>query len=206
MIDTLMGNKSNCYAIFNGKITDRESLLADAKIKSSFQIVEALYLQKFFVSFWMGDYDEAVAASDFALSLSSAKMPKPQLPFHIFYRGIMAFQLFQDGKGESWLAEGKAMLAQLEAWVDNSRQFFENKLVLLESEHYASTAHVVAAKESYELAIALARDNGYIHEQGLAYGEFSVLDDVLNVSCHLLISSARNYMHWQNAWANIWLL
>ena len=63
------------------------------------------------------------------------------------------------------------MLDQVEAWAENSKPIFENKLILLEAEYYASMCNVVAAKESYELAIKVARDNGYIHEQGLAYGE-----------------------------------
>ncbi|KAL7536761.1 hypothetical protein ACHAXR_007383 [Thalassiosira sp. AJA248-18] len=29
--------------------------------------------------------------------------------------------------------------------------------------------NVVAAKESYDLSVEVARDNGYVHEQGLAY-------------------------------------
>ena len=173
MVDVLAGNKSsNPYAIFNGKICNKESLLADAQSRMHFQLVEGVHLQNFFVSFWMGDYDEAVKASDIAMSFPSAKMPKVQLVYHIFYRGIVAFHLYRDGEGEKWLNEGNDMQDQVEVWVKNSKPIFENKLILLEAEHYASMCNVVAAKESYELSIKIARDNGYIHEEGLAYGEY----------------------------------
>ena len=68
------------------------------------------------------------------------------------------------------MEEGNKMQDQVQIWVKNSKPIFENKLVLLEAEHYASMGNVVAAKESYELSVELACDNGYVHEQGFAYG------------------------------------
>ncbi|KAL7547171.1 hypothetical protein ACHAWF_010491 [Thalassiosira exigua] len=96
-------------------------------------------------------------------------MPKIELVHGTFYRGIVSFHLHRDGKGEKWLAEGNKMLEQVKKWSINSKEIFENKLLLLEAEHYASLCHVVAAKESYDLSIKVAKDNGYIHEEGLAH-------------------------------------
>jgi hypothetical protein len=171
MIDSLTGDKSSDpYGVLNGIIRNKNTLFADAQSKMHFQIVEAVHLQNFFLSFWMGDYEEAAKASDRAMSFPTSKMPKVQLIYHIFYRGIVMFHLYREGKGEHWLKEGEKMQDQLETWVKTSKPIFENKLILLEAESYASTCNVVAAKESYELSIKVARDNGYIHEQGLAYG------------------------------------
>ena len=67
------------------------------------------------------------------------------------------------------MAEGKKMLNKMEMWTKNcNKDVYENKLYLLEAENYASDDHIVAAKESYELSITSARDNGLINEQGLA--------------------------------------
>ena len=171
MIDSLTGDKSsNPYGVLNGIICNKQSLLADAQSKMHFQIVEAVHLWDFCLSFWMGDYDEAAKASDRAMSFPSANMPKVQLVYHIFYRGVVMFHLYREGKGEHWLKEGKKMQDQLKIWVKTSKPIFENKLILLAAESYASMGNVAAAKESYELSIKVARDNGYIHEQGLAYG------------------------------------
>jgi len=170
MIDSLTGDKSsNPYAIFEGKICDKESLLADSQSKMHSQIAEAVHIHNFFLSFWMGDYVEAAKASDIAMSCPSAKMPKVKLIYHIFYRGIVAFNLHREGKGEKWLKEGNSMRDQVEIWVQNSKPIFENKLILLKAEHYASMFNVVSAIESYESSIKIARNNGYIHEQGLAH-------------------------------------
>ena len=105
--------------------------------------------------------------------------------------------------GDKWLDEGKEMLDQVEAWAENSKPIFENKLILLEAEYYASMCNVVAAKESYELAIKVARDNGYIHEQGLAYGECyctHTYDITINMclSHQVLINHMITFIHGSN--------
>ncbi len=94
MIDSLTGDRSsNPYTVYKGKICNKNALLAGAQLNKLFQTVEIVNLQNFFVSFWMGDYVEAAKASDVAMSFPTAKMPKVQLPFHSFYRGIVAFDL-----------------------------------------------------------------------------------------------------------------
>jgi len=200
MIDSLTGDtSSNPYDRLNWIICNKHSLLADAQSKMHFQIVEAVHLQNFFLSFWMGDYEEAAKASDLAMSFSSAKMPKVQLVYHIFYRGVVMFHLYREGKGEHWLKRGNKMQAQLETWVKTSKPIFENKLILLEAENYASMCNVVAAKKSYELSVKLARDNGYIHEQGLAYecmGKYLMSAVEVRDAERCFLSAHECYMQW----------
>mmetsp|Transcript_29350 Transcript_29350/g.63181 ORF Transcript_29350/g.63181 Transcript_29350/m.63181 type:complete len:1300 (-) Transcript_29350:155-4054(-) len=200
LIDTLGGVKSsNPYAIFDGEIGNRQILLNDAQSKGLNNIVEAAHLHNVFLSFWMDDYEEAVKSSDIAMSFPSAKMPGVKLVYHIFYRGIIAYQLHRQGKGEKWLDEGNKMLDQVETWVKNSKPLFENKLVLLKAEQDASMCNFLPAKESYELSIKLARDNGYINEQGLAYermGKYlmSIVEVPEAESCFL--NAHRCYLQW----------
>ncbi len=70
------------------------------------------------------------------------------------------------------MEEGIAVKDRLAVWVKGSKAIFENKLALLEAEHHASICQVTLAAESYDLAIKVARDNGYVHEQGLAHGQY----------------------------------
>ena len=67
------------------------------------------------------------------------------------------------------------MLEKMRLWRHNSEAIFENKLLLLQSEHYACVCNVVASKESFELSVQSARSHGLVHEQGLAcelYGNY----------------------------------
>jgi len=70
---------------------------------------------------------------------------------------------------------------------------------LLEAEHYASMCNVVAARESYELSIKVARDNGYIHEQGLAYecmGKYLVSIVEVHEAKRCFMSAHKCYKQW----------
>jgi len=200
MIDALTGDKSsNPYVAFNGKLRNKQAILVEALSTMHFQTIEAVYIQKFSILFWMGDYDKAVEASDTAISFPSAKMPKVALIYHMFYRGIAAFHLYREGSGGKWLKEGNDIKEQMEIWVKNSKILFENKLLLLEAEYCASMCKVVLARESYKFSIKVARDNGYVHEQGLAYecmGKYLMsVVEVQEAECCLL-SAHKCYMQW----------
>ena len=101
--------------------------------------------------------------------------------------------------------EGKEMLDPLKVWVKHSKPNFENKLTLLEAEHYGSMCSVVGAKESYEL-----------DEQGLAYGQCFCyhIGGVAEVifayfPVFLLVGLLVTYFYTLNkhyAWANIYHL
>lgn len=168
LVDELTGNDNHPFAVFEGTIPDENTILADAKYKNHNQGLEAICLRRFFSAFWKGDYAEANKWHKQASSLPSSKMPKIYLIHRTFYRGLIAFQLYRDGEGEEWLDEGKKVLDKMESWVGNNKPIFESKLILCEAEDYASMCNIVAAKESYELSAKTARDNGLIHEQGLA--------------------------------------
>ena len=169
MIDSLKGGDTeDPFAVLKGKISNENELLAKAMALQDIQIVEAVYLQKCFISFWMGDYNDAEQSSTLAMALPTAQFSKIQLIYHIFYRGLISFHLYQNGGGEKWFDEGEKMLSQVEVWLANSKPIVENKLLLLRAELYASRQLIDKAKKTYEQSIQVARDNGYVHEQGLA--------------------------------------
>lgn len=174
VVDGLTGVDSYPFSALEGRISNEDVLLADAKYKNHNQGLEAIYTRRFFSAFWKGDYSEAKKWFDVASSIPSSKMPKIQLIHRTFYRGLIAFQLYRDGEGEDFLEEGKKILEKMERWAKNCKAIFESKLILLEAEHYASMCNIVAAKESYELSAESARDHGLMHEQGLAC-EVSIL-------------------------------
>jgi len=174
------------FAPFEGTIQNEDILLADCKYKKHNQGIEAIYTRRFHSAFWSGNYAEANKWFECASSLPSFKMPKIQFIHNTFYRGIIGFQMYRDGEGEEWLDVGKKAMDRMELWEKNSKAIFENKLILLEAENYASMCNIVAAKESYELSAKSARDHGLVHEQALAcelYAQFlSSLVETLDAS------------------------
>ncbi len=93
-----------------------------------------------------------------------------------------------------------AAICKFEVWVKHSPSNFENKLALLNAEQQASLPNIVEAKVLYKASIESARDNGRVHEQGLAYemmGKF--LASVANESTQAMecLQNARTcYNQW----------
>ena len=167
-MDELTGVKRNLFAYIGGAIQDENSLLARLKRLGTTGL-ESIYIRRFISAFWNGDYAKANEWYKEATALPSSKLPKVMLVHRTFYRGLIAFQLYRNGEGKEWLGEGKTVLDTMETWQQNgNKSIFENKLILLEAEQYASNCNIVAAKESYELSAKTARDYGLVHEQGLA--------------------------------------
>ena len=170
VIQGLTGFDLDPFSGFDGMIQNENVLLANAKYKKHHQGLESIYTGRLFSAFWAGNYTEANRLLELSLTIPSSKMPKIQLIYHTFYRGLIAYQMHRNGDGEEHLDQGKKVLDKMELWNQRaSKAVFENKLYLLEAEHYASNCNIQAAKESYELSAKTARDHGLVHEQGLAY-------------------------------------
>jgi len=170
LIDNLTGVDSSPFAAMQGmEIKDETQLLTTMKRRNHHQSLVTIYSNRFMSAFWRGNYREANKYFDLAVSLPSYKLPKIQLMYSTFFRGLVLFQSYRDGAGEDCFEEGKLILDKVRRWEANCKEMFENKVVLLEAEYYASNCNIVAAMESYELAAELARGNGFVHEQGLSY-------------------------------------
>jgi len=177
VIDRLVGviHSESSFPAFGGLIHDEDALLVDAQSKKNFLLIETIHLGRFNCAFWMGDYIEASKLSRIILALPSSKMPKIQLVIHTFFMGLIAFQMYMDGKGEEYLDEGKQVLNKLKIWNNCAVANFQNKLLLLEAYHCASVFNTRTAREGFNASIQSARDHGLIQEQGLAcelYGKF----------------------------------
>lgn len=175
MIESLIGTKSNAFDVFEGTIPSETFILADAKSKQNIVSIELIYTRRFFTSFLFGNYREANELYDVASSLPSSKMTKLVIIYRDFFRAIIAFHMYAEGEGEEWFDEGVKVLKKFEFWTTLSKDVFENKLIFLQAEHCVASCDIKKARKSFEASIALARDHGYINEQGLAferYGNF----------------------------------
>ncbi len=102
------------------------------------------------------------------LSLPSSKRPKLISIYFYFFRGLIAFHKYREKNSEEQLRIGIDAICKLEFWFQYAPSNFENKLLLLNAEQNASLPNIHEAKTQYEASIKSARDNGRVHEQGLA--------------------------------------
>ena len=170
IVDELRGESKDRFSIFEGSICDEDDLVADAHSKSNNELFQVVYAHRLILSFWKGSYADAEKWSELLSSQPSSKMPKSQLIYYTFFRGVIAFRMYRDGAGDQWLGEGKKLLGKLEVWLKHSTSLFESKVLLLKAEHCASiTRNINEAISIYDASIKSARDHGFVHEQGLAY-------------------------------------
>mmetsp|Transcript_31482 Transcript_31482/g.66661 ORF Transcript_31482/g.66661 Transcript_31482/m.66661 type:complete len:968 (+) Transcript_31482:45-2948(+) len=169
MIDTLRGEDTNPFSIFEGLYANDEDLINHAQEENNMNLLEYIYLRRFILSFWKGDYENAETCAKVALSFPSAKWPKLLSMYFSFFRGLIAFQRYRETQSEEQLRNGIESICKFEVWVNLSPANFENKLTLLNAEQQASLPNIKQAKVLYKASIESARDNGRVHEQGLAY-------------------------------------
>jgi len=170
-LDFLIGVPCESFSIFDGMIYNEVSLLADAFSNKNRILVSSIYFRRHFEAFWGGQYVQALKwsklASDYAGKVSGPRMINM---FLYVTMGIVFFQLYREGKGDIYYDRGKVMLKTLERGLqDCSNDLFNNKLLLLQAEHYAAICEVKKAKAAYEASIQTAKKFSRVNDEALAY-------------------------------------
>jgi len=168
MVDEIRGEDSTPFAVFDGLFLNDDDLMKDALVKKNMNLLSNIYLRRFFSSFWAGDHSSAESCSENILSIPSAKRPKLLSIYFTFFRGLIAFQQYRKNQSDDDLQKGICAINTIEVWLKYSPSNFENKLILLYAEQQASLPNIQAARNLYDASIKSARDNGRVHEQGLA--------------------------------------
>ena len=198
LVEGLTGIKDHPFSDYVGIIQDENILLAHWKHKQNNQGIEQIYTRRFLSAFWAREYIEASKWLEMASAVPSSKMPEIQFIHRTFFGALLAFRRYREGDGEECLKTGETALEKMRLWSNNSKAIFENKLLLLESEHFACSCNIVAAGESYELSAKSAHDHGLVHEQGLAYeyyGDFlSSVGDLIASQWHQKARAC--YLQW----------
>ena len=86
----------------------------------------------------------------------------------LFYHGLNSFDMLKKKLTPQRRKEVKDVIDSLKVTVSHAESNFRNKLELLEAEQYALEGNCELAEKSYFASISTARDNKFIHEQGLA--------------------------------------
>lgn len=157
----------------------------------------AIYWRRFFEAFWEGSYIEAEKWAKLANNKAAPPMMLNLITSGA--RGIIYFQLYQDGKGNSYLSEGEKMLKDMEKWQEHCEHTVMNKVHLLRAERFASICEVRKAKSSYEAAIEKSRDLGRLNDGALAYERYgnylrSIVEVDKSIECYKAAHSL--YMQW----------
>jgi predicted ATPase/signal transduction histidine kinase/tRNA A-37 threonylcarbamoyl transferase component Bud32 len=118
---------------------------------------------KLIAAFTYEHYEEALEAADRARPLLSQAMALPAEATYHFYLALTLTALGTDD------ARLDPLLAKLRHWADHAPENYRNRHALVSAEVARVRGRELDAERFYEEAIRSARENGFVHNEGLAY-------------------------------------
>lgn len=157
---------------FEGLSFDINEIQAEAESKGHGRLLHHVHFYRVMLGFWQGDREGHISAEKFVqLATTSPNARKPEIPliYLTFFGALVSFHLYRESGGNHRLKAGREMMDKMRGWTYVSMSVFENKWLLLKAEYLASFKGSDDAEKVYEASIKASRDNGNIHELGLAY-------------------------------------
>ncbi len=134
---------------------------------------EGMYwIRKLQARFLAGDYAAAIDAAEKAQRTIGASLGHFEVAEHQFYSALSHAALCETAAPEerqTHLAALAILHRQLEMWAENCPVNFENRAALVGAEIARLENRDVEAMRLYEKAVRSARDNGFVHNEAIAY-------------------------------------
>ncbi|MEG4572249.1 AAA family ATPase [Microcoleus sp. N3A4] len=196
----LMGRtkKPSCLS---GDVYDEKKMLPkhiDAEDKSAIFIV---YFHKLILSYLFYDnqqtFENALKTEEYSDNASGGF-----IPLHYFYNSLTRLALFIDAsetEQKCILEKITANQEKMELWAKHAPMNYLHKFYLVEAERARVLGNDKDAREYYDKAIILARENEYLSEEALAYelaGRFYLARNQNHVARHYLQDAHYAYQRW----------
>src|SRR5712692_9084901 len=172
LVQTLRGLTAK-FGFFDDKQIDE--LRLERRFADNPNLAPAEYgycIYKLQARFMAGDYASAIEASARAQNLLGAWQTTLETASHYFYGALSRAAFYGSALPDERQQHLDALAAhhrQLEVWAVNCPENFENRVALVGAEIARIDGRVLDAEHLYEQAIRSARENGFIHNEALAY-------------------------------------
>ena len=130
------------------------------------------WILKLKARFLSGDYAEALAAADKAKQLLGVSATQIQLLDYFYYTALAVSALYETASADeqqAWDDLLRAHREQLREWAENYPPTFADKHALVSAEIARLEKRDADALRLYEQAIHLAREHGFVQNEGLAH-------------------------------------
>ncbi|NEV00265.1 AAA family ATPase [Bradyrhizobium uaiense] len=204
---TLRGKTTKFGSLDHGQFTER-SFEERCTGQPSRAFLECFYwIRKLQARFFAGDYVSAFEAAE-KVETWYATSPAPLFVFPVekaechFYAGLCRAARCEPVGPDPYAKHREALGAherELRALAANCPENFEDRAVLVAAEIARIEGRPLEAMDLYERAIALARTNGFLHNEALACelaGRFHAGRGLEEVGHHYLGNARRGYLRW----------
>lgn len=162
-------SSTSMFELVKGPFQSEDELLTYATATSKSKLLCGIYFMKLYDAFWSREY--AAGVDLFTAYFSVTNSTTLDFLFLWFYGGIMAFGAARQHPEEwsNYLKTGEDSVLNFRKWTSHSEWNYQNKLYLLEAEHFNTLGKQGEAKIKYELAIQSSQLHRFGHEEGLSY-------------------------------------
>jgi len=162
-------SSTSMFELVKGPFQSEDELLDYAIATSKSKLLCGIYFMKLYDAFWSREY--AAGVDLFTAYFSVTNSTTLDFLFLWFYGGIMSFGAARQHPEErsNYLKTGEDSVINFRKWTSHSEWNCQNKLYLLEAEHFNTLGQQGQAKMKYELAIQSSQLHRFGHEEGLSY-------------------------------------
>ncbi|MEG4032047.1 MULTISPECIES: ATP-binding protein, partial [unclassified Microcoleus] len=155
-----------------GEAYDEETMLQLYQRTNNYLGIHYLYLHKLVLCYLFENYPEAfknIAEIETYLSAASGQIT---VVLFYFYDSLVSLAVYSDtpqSEQQELLDRVKANQEKMQKWADHAPMNHLHKFYLVEAERHRVLNQKIEAIETYDKAIALAKENEYINEEALAH-------------------------------------
>ncbi|HAX76587.1 MAG TPA: PAS sensor protein [Cyanobacteria bacterium UBA11372] len=161
------------------------------------------YLLKSILSYFFKDTAQAVAIASEAEKYQaglSGLLPITQMPFYSSLALLSHYPNVSSEEKIEYLQKVAANQEKLKKWAEHAPMNFQHKYDLVAAEKARILGENWSAAELYERAIKGAKENGYLHEEALAYelaAEFYLARGMDKIAQTYMTEARYGYVRWQ---------
>jgi predicted ATPase/signal transduction histidine kinase len=167
-----MQGRTGTFSTFSDAQFDEATFEADLARGRSPQVICWYWILKLKARFLSSDYAEALAAANKTKPLLETSTGLISILDYFYYAALTVSALYEtasDDDRQAWRELLTSHLEQLREWVEINPPTFADKLTLVSAEIARLEKRDADALRLYEEAIHLAREQGFIQNEGLAH-------------------------------------
>ncbi|HEX7649788.1 MAG TPA: ATP-binding protein [Noviherbaspirillum sp.] len=167
-----MRGQTASFSSFSDTGFDEAAFEAQLNLDRESTLVCFYWILKLMARFLSGDYEAAFASAQKAQALLGAASSRIQLLDYFYYTALSVAALHEKANPEQqreWRELLAAHQEQLREWAKNCPSTFHDKFALVSAEIARLQEEDLAAMRLYEQAIHAARENGFLHSEGIAH-------------------------------------
>ncbi|GIK38491.1 MAG: serine/threonine protein kinase [Chloroflexota bacterium] len=197
----LMGQAENPCRL-KGQSFDEETMLPLLLEANNMNALAQIHLNTLVLCYLFRNYPQAVDHATQAEQYLNGVIGTSHVPVFYFYDSLARLAAYSDAQApakEDLLEKVSANQEKMKKWAQHAPQNYLHKFYLIEAEQARVLDHQREAREFYEQAIDLARENEYLNEEALAYelaGNFYLGQNQTRLAGHYLRDAHYAYRRW----------